>query len=623
MSEIAKQIESLNSEQKEVALCDDHCLAIAAPGSGKTKTLSVKAARLLARGQSVVAVTFTRDAALELRDRIIQLAGQDALPRLLVGTFHSIDLLMAFPAKAKSGMGAQILSAGFSRLTRQWEIIKESNRRSAVMRAVADAELAIECDEASGIIEAIKAGYAKPENDQQETLVKSYSEMLRRHGVIDFQDILLQANRGIKEGLISPLRADHLMIDEFQDTDAIQFEWAMLHAKAGVTLTAVGDDDQSIYGFRRALGYKGMVDFHEGLRATRIVLGMNYRSHGEILKPAAALIAQNQDRMEKDLVAFKGPGGDVLWNRFGTRQDEASMCHEWVRKALQEGKSVGVLARTNKRLDNVEAMCLSAQTPYYRAEGGSILQTREMAVFVAAMGLLVRNKKQDADEVLAWLKLTEDELKALSRAMGNDGLKLLEKTKLQNLPLSTQSRSKVASLIRRVDDWRVILQAGTYFVGSAILQLLIMSAEDDRSARTLEVVSDVFLKTIDDKLPTLKLISDRVRIIEDQMSGKSSKEKDKDKGPAVALMTAHGSKGLEWDCVWILGAEEGTFPDESASLQEERRLFYVAMTRARQHLRISAAGTKPLSAFVTEAGVERTPEPPDATEDQMVASPLN
>jgi superfamily I DNA/RNA helicase len=124
-------------------------------------------------------------------------------------------------------------------------------------------------------------------------------------------------------------------------------------------------------------------------------------------------------------------------------------------------------------------------------------------------------------------------------------------------------------------------------------------------------------------LPTLKLISDRVRFIEDQMSGKSSKEKDKDKGPAVALMTAHGSKGLEWVCVWILGAEEGTFPDESASLQEERRLFYVAMTRARQHLRISAAGTKPLSAFVTEAGVERAPEPPDATEVQMVASPLN
>jgi len=606
-SSIQSQIDSLNSDQREVALCMGHCLTIAAPGSGKTKTLAVKAAYLLNKGYTVSAVTFTRDAALELRERILLIAGSESLPRLLVGTFHSIDLLMAFPFKSRSGMGTEILRAGHSKLRRQWEIVKESTRRSIVDRAIAQAGIEIERDEGTRLIEAIKSGHKKPATSQEADLVKGYRDLLRRHGVIDFQDILLETNKAIANGDISPLRTDHLMIDEFQDTDSVQFEWAMQHSPQS-TITAVGDDDQSIYGFRRALGYKGMTEFHDRLQATRIVLGLNYRSHEEILVPSAALIGKNQDRMDKALVSFKGPGGDAYWDRFGTRVEEARACHDWVRQALEAGSSAGVLARTNKRLDEIEAQCVRNGTPYVRAEGGSILQSREMAVFVAAIGLLTRDNMLDADEVLAWLKVSEDEIQSIHRVQGSKGIASIDKAALQKMTLSAPSRAALSGLMRRCAHWRAIMDTGgVNLVIGWIYKLLAENvAGDNRSARVLETIKEIFLKPVGASQSGLKQMSDRLDRIRKKMEGRDAK-KDGDSS-AVSLMTAHGSKGLEWDFVWIVGAEQGVFPDESASIQEERRLMFVAMTRARKHLRVSASGAKPLSLFVDEAGLMRTPE---------------
>jgi len=332
-------------------LHDGHCLAIAAPGSGKTKTLAVKAALLLSRGKSVTAVTFTRDAALELRDRILAIAGQQAVSMLLVGTFHSIDLLMAFPGKQKTAMGADILRKGHSRLSRPWEIVREGSRRGFVACAIEHAELEPTIEEATAVIEGIKSGHSKPETQRHAELAATYQDIMGRHGVIDFQDILLKTNEALDQGVISPLQCDHLLIDEFQDTDLAQFKWAMHHRKSSV-LTAVGDDDQSIY-----------------------------------------------------------------------------------------------------------------------------------------------------------------------------------------------TRSEMRARVQRIKE-------------------MIAAPSEDK----------------------------------------------KPGGNPVVLLTAHGSKGLEFDEVWILGAEDGVFPDESSSIQEERRLFYVAMTRARKMLFISAAGKAPLSPFLVETGIARMPE---------------
>lgn len=605
--DLQAQLSGLNPQQKAVALHDGHCLAIAAPGSGKTKTLAVKAALILSRNQSVTAVTFTRDAAMELRERILAIAGQQALPNLLVGTFHSIDLLMAFPGKQKSGMGINILRKGFSRLQRPWEIVREGSRRGYVARAIEHAELDLKIEEATAIIEGIKSGQMTPETQRHEELASMYQDIMRRHGVIDFQDILLKTNEGLDEGVISPLQCDHLLIDEYQDTDLPQFKWSMHHQKASV-LTAVGDDDQSIYGFRRALGYKGMMDFAQQLRAETVVLGMNYRSHAEVLGPAAKLIACNKERMEKALVAFKGAGGSAFWERYGDRLREAEACCERARKALAKGQSFGVLGRTNKRLDEIEAQCIKHQVPYTRSEGGSVIKSREMAVFLSAMSSLMGMDHRDGDVLLAWCGVTEDELKALHQAHGEDLLKPQSNATKKQVELLPTGKRALAQVQRRFLEWTQMISAGAVsYVLEKTLQLLSESTDDKRSKATLEVVSDIFSR------PSGEGGSDgpsemraRIQRIKDMIAA-PEKEK-KPEGNPVVLLTAHGSKGLEYDEVWILGAEDGSFPDESSSMQEERRLFYVAMTRARKMLFISAAGKAPLSPFVNEACVERIPE---------------
>lgn len=580
-----------------------HCLAIAAPGSGKTKTLAVKAAYLLSTGRTVSAVTFTRDAALELRDRIVAIAGQEALPRLLVGTFHSIDLLMAFPKRARSGMGSEILSRGHSRLTRQWEIVKESTRRSIVFRSIEASGLDLEIDEGTRIVESIKSGHEKPETEQHAVLHSTYVQLLKRHGVIDFQDILLETNKAITSGQISTLKTDFLMIDEFQDTDRVQFEWAMKHADAGCVLTAVGDDDQSIYGFRRSMGYAGMVEFQDRLNASRIVLGMNYRSHAEILLPSAKLIAVNEDRMVKDLVSFKGPGGYAQWDKFISREEEAAQAHDWARRALDSGATVAVLARTNTLLNKVEGQCIKAGTPYVRAEGGSILQSREMGVFMAALGLLTRDNMLDADEVLAWCKVSEDEIKGIHQALGKNGFVGIDKKQLDKLPLSAGAKTTISAILRRCGEWKVFLHTGGIrFAIDGVLSLLSSAVTSDNWAlRSLETVAEVFRKPVGNG-SGIEEMADRLARIRKLQQGNS---KDAPGTPGVCLLTAHGSKGLEYDFVWIIGAEEGTFPDKTAAMQEERRLFFVAMTRARKYLMVSAGGMKPLSQFIDEAELLR------------------
>ncbi|SER39464.1 ATP-dependent helicase [Giesbergeria anulus] len=620
MASIEQYLSELNSQQNAVALHKGHCLAIAAPGSGKTKTLAIKAAYLLSQGATVGAVTFTRDAALELRERILHIAGQQCLPYLVVGTFHSIDLLMAFPSKAKkTGMGAEILRRGFSKLSRPWEIVREGNRRGFVMRAIEHSNLDLTIEEATAIIEGIKSGQVAPESEQHEALASMYKNILDRNGVIDFQDILLKTNELIAAEKISPLHCDYLLLDEYQDTDLPQFQWAMHHANTSSILTAVGDDDQSIYGFRRALGFKGMMDFANALSAEKIVLGTNYRSHAEVLTPAAKLIAVNENRMDKALVSHKGRGGLALWDRYGDRIIEAEHCCERAKRALAAGQSFGVLARTNKRLDAIEAECIKHRLPYTRNEGGSLLQSHEMAVFLSSLSAMLRLNNQDADSLLAWCGVSEQELIDLHSSIGKDLIsKKTENNKiLANITtVSDQSKKNLRAIQRRFEEWGLMLSSGAVtYVVEKLHQLLSEHTTDKRSKSTLELVAQVFSKSVatsaaveDAGLEGMNQMLARVKRIQAMIAG-PEKEK-KIEGNPVALMTAHGSKGLEYDVVWILGAEDGSWPDEGSSMQEERRLFYVAMTRARKVLLISAAGKPPMSPFVSEADIERAPEVP-------------
>ena len=602
MASDERLLAGLNPEQLEAARCRTHCLAVACPGSGKTKTLAAKAAFLLSDGASTVtAVTFTRDAALELRERIVAIAGDAAKPRLLVGTFHSIDLLMSFP-KGRSGFGSAILADMRSPYgDRSWDIVREGERRGYLRRAIAQAGLEIELDEAARLIEDAKAaGKGHGLMDAQREMLETYQRILERNGQVDFQDILLKTNEALFSGAMTPLPVDYLLIDEFQDTDLVQYRWGAHHGAAGSQITAVGDDDQSIYAFRRALGYECMQMFTKEFQASTILLGINYRCRDEILASAGRMVQANLGRIPKLLQAAKGSGGRVEWERFSDFDFEAEACVDAIAAAGTDGASFAVLTRANRRLDLIEAMLVSRQILYRRADGESVLDKPEVALFGAVIDTVATQSARAVDQVLGWAGLSEDNLAQIHQLFGN-AIRIGAKQDFETTTLTSDGIATWKDFAKRHQAWSSLNKEGLYHLMLlGIQEWLLLHAKDDRTKRMLEVAAAIYHPA--GKSPRERL--DELRLARQ----KKKKDQTGHNAVQVSLMTAHSAKGLEFDRVWILGAEEEAWPSKHGSLEEERRLMYVAMTRAREQLWISAAGKRRTSLFVAESGIERAPE---------------
>lgn len=414
-------VADLNPEQRQVALHSGNALAVACPGAGKTKTMAVKAAINLDDGDPVCAVTFTRDAALELRERIMKLAHPSGKSRLLVGTFHSVCSLMASPRKFKGEFGRDILAGMRSPFAAPWKLVNEGTRMGYIIRAIRESGANVQPRDASPIIEIAKeAGGTLDHLDPAiQQMVDIYVQLMEDAGVIDFQDIILRTNRALREGSMTPLPVRHLLIDEYQDTDKAQYEWAGHHAKAGVHLTVVGDDDQSIYAFRRALGYSGMEQFAHQFRAEQILLGTNYRCHAEILAAAERLVQHNNQRIEKRLYAQKGPGGIVNYETFKDTATEYAAVAEEAMGAITEGASFAVIARTNDELTLVQAAMMSRGVPYRKTDGRSIFDCPEVQVYSALLRTLIKPAGNDLDQALAWAGMEADDTRKIRRVFGS------------------------------------------------------------------------------------------------------------------------------------------------------------------------------------------------------------
>lgn len=585
----------LNPEQLETALHRGHCLAIACPGSGKTKTLAAKAAFFLREGARVGAVTFTRDAAIELRERIVKAAGPGHQARLLVGTFHSIDMLMAFPNTRQSEFGAAILRDMRSPYKKPWKIVNDGVRKGYLLRAMAESGIGnLSFEEASRVIEEGKAGVsgALLEPTHKEML-SVYEQLMNRSGQIDFQDIILHTNKALLAGDMTPLKVDYLLIDEFQDTDHAQFQWAEMHAGAGIATTAVGDDDQSIYAFRRALGYSGLERFAEQFNAQRIMLGTNYRCHSEILSTSERLISCNRERIAKRLHAHKGPGGNAEWKRFRSPVEEAEESSEAARLAFSTGTSFAVIARTNRALDDVESALINNGTPFRRAEGSSIFNYPEVQVYLALLRSLSKPSVRDVDQVLAWAGMSEGDIAEIHRLFGNT-IRMGAKGDFVDSRISDHGRDIWRSFADHHIKWSMNQKNTNFRMNRiGIKDWLLDHLKKPGNPKRIELID--------------RLLYDNDRVIEPRLKEVMEMErsrKEKASVPnAVALITAHGSKGLEYDRVWIIRAEEGMFPDEESSLEEERRLMFVAMTRAKEKLWISSTDEKLPSVFLKECGL--------------------
>ncbi|WP_028218894.1 ATP-dependent helicase [Paraburkholderia oxyphila] len=566
-------LDGLNPRQLEVAQARGHCLAVACPGAGKTKTIASKAASLLAApGSRVGAVTFSKDAAMELRERILALAGAGAKARLIAGTFHSLGF-------------RQIGRPGGKRR----DIASEGDRTGLLIRVLAETGLNWKVEEAVPVIEQLKTGVTHAiEGSPEEILYTAYEDALARNGKIDFQDMLRLAIAGMESGDIEPYAFTHLLVDEFQDTDPLQYRWVELHAAAGAHVTVVGDDDQSIYGFRAAMGFRGMEGFATKFDAQRVVLGSNYRCRSEILAAADRLIQHNTDRIAKVLHAEKGAGGTVVARRFNDEYEDATAAIEALQPLLAAGQSCAILSRTNRVLDPIESVCRSHGVKYYRASGRSVLDQPEGALMCNLLQIVQRVKLNGLDAVLGYAGMSTRDLTALHNAMGTT-LVQKQKKDLVALGLHEENATAYRGFMKRFAEWQALCERQFYSLAlEGVREWMMLYVRKESAERAIVATYDVIARLNGS-------FSERIEFLK-----RANNEPAPD---ALVLTTMHSSKGLEWDHVWITRSEESVVPDQKSPEPEERRLFYVAMTRARETLTITSIRKNPPTRFIHESQV--------------------
>lgn len=595
-------LSELNPQQREVALHLGHCLSIACPGSGKTKMLATKAATLLNEGERVCAVTFTRDAAIELRERIMKLADPRTKGNLLVGTFHSVCMLMASPRKHKGEFGRAVLAKMNSPFSAPWSLVREGVRISYVIRAIRESGSKLQIRDATPVIELAKEAGQIPEHldPELQEMVRIYLKLMEEAGVIDFQDIILKTNLALRDKSMTPLPVDHLLVDEYQDTDNAQYEWTAHHGRAGIALTAVGDDDQSIYAFRRALGYSGMERFTKEFGALQVQLGINYRCRSEILIAAETLISRNMERIPKRLFAQKGDGGVVTCERFANVMSEYAAVAEEASGALAEGASFAVISRTNDELTLLQAAMHMRGVPHRKTDGRSIFDCPEVQVYAALLRSLNKPQSNDLDQVLAWAGMNSEDSVKIRKLFGTSII-IGSKADFQNARISDRGIDIWRTFAKRHSAWTAQMEQGHLAtVNYGVYEWLTETLQKPHNPAVLDAAHQMY--EVDGSTLEAHLAKMRAREMSQSLADKKPDQSSAEE-PIAILTTAHGSKGLEYDYVWIVGLNAGSFPSDKSSLEEERRLMFVAMTRAREALFLSSTRDKKPSVFITEAGI--------------------
>lgn len=520
----------LNDPQRATVEHDGHLVIVAIPGSGKTRCLVERTARLRSEDPTapIIVVTFTREAAKEVRERLNQRL--PSLARTQVATFHALALQQLL-----SGKSARVCSPGDQRalLRRAWLETGDDSAFPAFVSAVDG----FTCGNASALGSLdFAAGYDR------------YLELLLQLSAIDFSQAILQAVDGMEGGQLRPLPCQHLLVDEVQDIDATQLRWVAAHVQAGAVLTVVGDDDQAIYGFRNSAGIEGMREIVRAYSSRVITLATNYRSHSEILSWASRLIGHNTNRIPKSLLSHKGPGGNVyLHDQCLTDLDEAEVLASYA-KASDE--RFAVIARTNAKLDLVAGVLDDHGIPFSRPGRAKFWESEEPALFLGLLGPMGLHDPLTYSAACTRAGVCPE---AKEPAPISELRSIL--AEYRHLPDPSQA-------IHAVTEW---LHNNMRGVGA-----------DRREGvhRVIDACRSAFLKMRGS-------LSDRIALA--LRPGPTKTER-------VSLLTMHGAKGLEFDTAWIVGCQADTIPSKKAdSIEEERRLLYVAMTRAERTLHLSFA----------------------------------
>lgn len=574
---------SLNPDQQQVVQEPGNCLVLACPGSGKTHTAISKTGAILAQApnHNVCLISFTRESAREIKSRLIKEYGQSVMKRTMVGTFHSLFIRHLTSQKRLD----RILTPG-----EQAEYICRTQRECGV---------GISLEFTQQIIESCKTSLENivPKLTIDERKVyQTYQGLLTRNKVMDLQDVLIQSARMLKEKELPPLPVTHMIVDEYQDVDPIQYELIVQHALAGIATTVVGDDDQAIYVWRNAMGCLGMEKFEHATGARRITLGINYRCREEILAAADRLIFNNPNRYEKKLMASRGQGGTVQVHRTPSRDNEANDARSNIQVDLSRGlkkNEWAILARTNRILDVAELELSVKGVPYYRP-GKSFWEGSPQCLMLAFLRCLETGEKSGIDQILCWAGFGKADLDILHKN-DEDFSKLLSGTNKVTLKdYSRELRTQLSSFLSQIPEWRRIALSHKrqHLVINGFcgwMESIFSSQKKDKDAKELERKQGQAKELI-------RMVQNSINKMEGTFAQReiklTKKEKTEDTSPGapgrVSLLTFHGAKGLEFNKVWVMGANATVTPGQSP-IEEERRLFYVAMTRAKDELHVSSA----------------------------------
>ena len=600
----------LNAEQRAaVEHPSGPLLVVAGAGSGKTRVLTARIARLLEHGmgpERILAFTFTNRAAREMRERVERIAGEQARA-LWMGTFHGTAVRILRRDGESIG-----IPRGFAIYDRedQEEVLREVLGRnqatpepgilSTARNRISDAKNALVPPE-----EMARLAISPAEKRMAECYAL-YQQALRANGALDFDDLIGECVRLLRIPEIGARygeRFEHVLVDEYQDTNHAQFRLVEILARVHKNLFAVGDDDQSIYGWRGA-DRSNVLEFDLAFPgAATVRLEQNYRSTGNILKAANAVVSRNRQRQVKNLWCEREDGPRL---RFILTADEAEEARR-IRQFLEGRRRAGgrldqcaVLYRTNAQSRALETELRLGMMPYQIVGGVAFYQRREVKDLIAYLRLVAN----PADAVSFWRvwntprrglgDVLRTRVEAAMVAGGNPPLETLRRmAALGDLPKAAARGA--GDFIALVDDLSAAAESG----GSpdAMLQQLLTRTEyrsslageeqaEERRANIEELVGAAAAfaanhgGTLADFLAEVALVTDVDRL-----------EEGADR---VLLLTAHNAKGLEFPVVIVAGLEEGLFPHGASStdpdrLEEERRLFYVALTRAADQVLLTAA----------------------------------
>ncbi len=611
--DVSYLLDPLNTAQREaVAAPPGHYLVLAGAGSGKTRVLTHRIGWLIeAEGAppwSILAVTFTNKAAGEMRGRLANLLPH-GMRGLTVGTFH--------------GIAHRLLRQHWreAQLPETFQILDADDQQRLVKRVVAGLgidEARFPPRQACWQINAWKDEGKRPDGIEAgdhpvaRTYLKvyeAYEQACRRAGLVDFAELLLRAHEMFRDN--DALRAHyqerwrHLLIDEFQDTNALQYAWIRLLAGHTGKVFAVGDDDQSIYGWRGAKVENMRAFLRDFPDAKTLRLEQNYRSTATILEAANAVIAQNPSRLGKKLWTAGDKGESISLYAAYNEQDEARFVIERIREYLDAGgnaSGIAVLYRSNAQSRNFEEQLHQHDIPY-RVYGGQRYFERAEVKDALAYLRLAANRGDDAsfERALATPPhgVGERSLDGLRRRARGDDLSLWDASlaELAGDGLNTRAKNALRGFMTQIEGFA--RDFADINLAEQVEHAITHSGLRDYYERDSRGNAEARVENLDELVNVASRFEPTPEDIEAGLSelaaflAHAALEAGEGQGDAgtdcVQLMTLHSAKGLEFPVVFLVGLEDGLFPtqrsvEDPARLEEERRLAYVGITRARERL---------------------------------------